>query len=85
MSAAMEGGAGGPHHTVPLPGYKNASETQRDGFKSLTPFEPPFILSLCVCFFKYVFNLFIHLTVSGLACGMWNLVPRPGIQAGPPA
>ena len=29
--------------------------------------------------------LFIYLAVPGLSCVMWDLVPGPGIQPGPPA
>ena len=31
------------------------------------------------------FKIFIYLVVPGLSCGMWDLVPRPGIKPGPPA
>ena len=27
----------------------------------------------------------IYLAVSGLSCSMWDLVPWPGIEPGPPA
>ena len=37
------------------------------------------------CFFKIFIYLFIHLTASSLSCGMWDLVPWPGIEPWPPA
>ena len=38
-----------------------------------------------------ILNIFIYLTVPGLICGtrlggsLWDLVPRPGMEPGPPA
>ena len=38
-----------------------------------------------------ILNIFIYLTVPGLICGtrlgcsIWDLVPRPGMEPGPPA
>ena len=29
--------------------------------------------------------IFIYLAATGLSCGMWVLVPRPGIEPEPPA
>ena len=40
-----------------------------------------FLLSF-LFFFKYIF---IYLAVLGLSCGMWDLVPPPGIKLRPPA
>ena len=38
-----------------------------------------------MCFLKYIyFFLLISLAVPGLSCGMWGLVPRPGVRPGPP-
>ena len=30
-------------------------------------------------------HFFFNLAVPGLSCGMWNLVPEPGIEPRPPA
>ena len=34
---------------------------------------------------KKNFLIFIHLGVPGLSCGMWDLIPRPGMETKPPA
>ena len=36
-------------------------------------------------FFLIFIYLFIHLTASSLSCGMWDLLPCPGIEPWPPA
>ena len=37
-------------------------------------------------YFKNIYLLiFVCLIVPGLSCGMWNLVPQPGIEPGPSA
>ena len=33
----------------------------------------------------FLFLIFLYLPGSGLSCCMWNLVPRPEIEPGPPA
>ena len=33
----------------------------------------------------FIFLVFIYLAVPGISCGMWNLVPWPGLEPGPPA
>ena len=40
----------------------------------------------------FFLNIFIYLAVLGpscgmqsLSCGLWDIVPRPGIEPGPPA
>ena len=33
----------------------------------------------------FLFLTFLYLAVSGLSCCLWNLVPRPEIEPGPPA
>ena len=33
--------------------------------------------------FLFYYLLFIYLAVLGLNCGMWDLVPQPGIEPGP--
>ena len=38
--------------------------------------------SLCVFFLQY---LVIYLAVPGLSCGVWDLVPWPGLEPGPSA
>ena len=35
--------------------------------------------------FLYIYFLFIYLAAPGLSCGMWDLVPWPGIEPGLPA
>ena len=43
---------------------------------------------LCVniCFLaSKLFNIFIYVAVPCLSCGMWDLVPWPGNEPGPPA
>ena len=42
------------------------------------------IVSYCF-FFPSIFFFLIFLTVPGLSCGMWDLVPKPGIELRPPA
>ena len=34
---------------------------------------------------KIFIYLFIYLAASGLSCSMWDLVPQPGMEPGPPA
>ena len=41
-------------------------------------------LTTC-CFLKKYLFLFIYLTLPGLNCSMWDLVPWPGIKTLPPA
>ena len=36
-------------------------------------------------FFLSIYYLFIYLAVQGLSCGLWDLVPRPGIKPRAPA
>ena len=36
-------------------------------------------------FLSLFFKIFIYLAVAGLSCSMWDLVPRPGVEPGPPA
>ena len=36
-------------------------------------------------YYYYFLYFFTYLTAPGLSCGMWDLVPRPGIKPGPPA
>ena len=36
------------------------------------------------CFHDLFFKIFIYLAVLGLSCGLWDLVPWPGIKPGPP-
>ena len=44
---------------------------------SLTNFDICHYFWLCVC----VFNIYLFiLTVPGLGCGMWALVPQPGME-----
>ena len=45
---------------------------------------PAFVFLVIQCFFKKILFLLIYLTVPGLNCGMWDLVPWPGIEPGPP-
>ena len=54
---------------------KKAEHQRIDAFK-LWSWKTPFF-----SFFK----VFIYLPVPGLSCGMWDLVPWPGIKLGPPA
>lgn len=35
-------------------------------------------------FFVFLCLVFIYLAVPGLSCGMWDIVPRSGIEPGPP-
>ena len=44
----------------------------------------------CLVFFwlfwvKKKNDVFIYLSALGLSCGMWDLIPQPGIKPGPPA
>ena len=32
----------------------------------------------------FFFKIFLYLTVLDLSCGMWDLIPRPGIELEPP-
>ena len=53
----------------------------------------PVLFRITFCFSTYSFylgllfkkKLYIYLAVLGLSCGMWVLVPRPGIKPTPPA
>ena len=55
----------------------------------LSPSPPAFNLSLhqglFFLFFKCSFVYLIYLSALGLSCGMWDLVPWPGIELGRPA
>ena len=51
-------------------------------FFFLTQTPLPGVFWLFWVFKKYVF---IYLSALGLSCGMWDLVPQPGIKPGPPA
>ena len=42
-------------------------------------------LFLTFSFSFYYLFLFIYFAVQGLSCGMWDLVPQPGIKARAPA
>ena len=58
--------------------------------------EPPFWVCLMLCllfpilfcfsFLSFlIYILFIYLAALGLSCGMWDLVPWPGVEPRPPA
>ena len=42
------------------------------------------IVFVVLFFFFFKKYLFIHLAALGLSCSMWELVPWPGIEPGPP-
>ena len=35
--------------------------------------------------YLFIFSMFIHLAAPALSCGVRDLVPRPGLEPGPPA
>ena len=43
-----------------------------------SPVEMPFDS----CFYLFILKIFIYLALSGLSCGIWDLVTRPGIELG---
>ena len=47
-----------------------------------SPSHPPFCGPLQACIFFFFFNLFGW---AHLSCDMWDPIPRPGIEPGPPA
>ena len=62
------------------PGVEPVSPALAGGF---FPPEPPGKPLLYLLFF--LIFMFIYLAALGLSCGMWDLVPWPGIELGRPA
>ena len=51
---------------------------------TLSPIELYGHLSWCISYIILKIFLFVYLFVPGLSCGMWDLVPWPGIEPGSP-
>ena len=51
----------------------------------IKPASPPCFIDCNHSFFFNLVYLFIYLGAPGLSCGMWDLVPWPGIKPGLPA
>ena len=60
-----------------------SQEGSGDSFDTAPSFFSPGVTHLPLSFKKKI--IFIYLTIPGLSCGMWDLVPRPGIEPRPPA
>ena len=57
-------------------------EGSGDSFDTAPSFFSPGVTHLPLSLKK---NFFIYLTIPGLSCDMWDLVPRPGIEPRSPA